>query len=117
MAGVLDGIRVLDLSRGIAGPMATMLLADHGADVVRIEPPGGDPFRSQLGYRAWNRGKRSAVLDLKAPEDLATFRKLAARADVLVELRRRAIPVEDFWTETPSLQDLLEDVLGLGGQS
>ena len=62
MAGVLDGVRILDLSWGIAGPMATMQLADHGADVVRIERPDGDPFRDQLGYRAWNRGKRSAVL-------------------------------------------------------
>ncbi len=85
MAGVLDGIRVLDLSWGIAGPMATMLLADHGAEVTKIEPPGGDPFRSQLGYHAWNRGKRSALLDLKDAEDLEAFRALAARADVLVE--------------------------------
>ncbi len=85
MAGVLDGIRVLDLSWGISGPMATMLLSDHGAEVTKIEPPGGDPFRSQLGYHAWNRGKRSAVLDLKNAEDLELFRRLAARADVLVE--------------------------------
>jgi len=61
---VLEGLRVLDLSWGIAGPMATMLLADHGAAVTRIEPPGGDPFRTQLGYRTWQRGKKSAVLDL-----------------------------------------------------
>ena len=61
MAGVLDGIRVLDLSRGVAGPMATMLLTDHGADVTRIEAPGDDPFRAQVGYHAWNRGKRSAI--------------------------------------------------------
>ena len=50
MAGVLDGIKVLDLSWGISGPMATMLLSDHGAEVTKIEPPGGDPFRSQSGY-------------------------------------------------------------------
>ncbi|MBT39931.1 MAG: CoA transferase [bacterium] len=91
MAGVLDGIRVLDLSWGSSGPIATMLLADHGAEVTKIEPPGGDPFRSQLGYHAWNRGKRSAVVDLKAAEDLAVFRKLAARADVLVESFRPGV--------------------------
>ncbi|MBW2270160.1 MAG: CoA transferase [Deltaproteobacteria bacterium] len=91
MAGVLDGLRVLDLSWGSAGPMATMLLADHGAQVTKIEPPGGDPFRSQLGYHAWGRGKRSAVLDLKDAEDLATFLQLAAAADVLVESFRPGV--------------------------
>ncbi|MGY8737343.1 MAG: CoA transferase, partial [bacterium] len=84
MAGVLDGLLILDLTRGIAGPMATMLLVDHGADVVRIEAPGEDPLRDQPGYKAWNRGKRSAVLDLKDAEDKATFLALAARADVVI---------------------------------
>ena len=85
MAGVLDSIRVLDLSWGIAGPMTTMLLADHGAEVTKIEPPGGDPFRTQLGYRVWQRAKRSAVLDLKESADRETFLVLATHADVLVE--------------------------------
>jgi crotonobetainyl-CoA:carnitine CoA-transferase CaiB-like acyl-CoA transferase len=71
--------------------MATMLLADHGAGVTKIEPPGGDPFRAQLGYHAWNRGKRSAELDLKQQADLATFLKLAAAADVLVESFRPGV--------------------------
>ena len=85
MAGVLDGISVLDLSWGIAGPMVTMLLADHGAAVTKIEPPGGDPFRNQLGYHVWQRGKRSAILDLRAPADRDSFLALARHADVLVE--------------------------------
>lgn len=85
MAGVLDGIRVLDLSWGIAGPMTTMMLADHGAAVTRIEPPEGDPFAGQPGYLGWQRGKRSAVMDLKDADDNALFRRLASRADVLVE--------------------------------
>jgi crotonobetainyl-CoA:carnitine CoA-transferase CaiB-like acyl-CoA transferase len=85
MAGVLEGVRVLDLSWGIAGPMTAMLLADHGAQVTKIEPPGGDPFRAQLGYRVWQRGKRSAILDLKDAADRDVLRTLAAHADVLVE--------------------------------
>ena len=81
MSGVLDKLRVLDLSWGIAGPMVTMTLADHGADVTKIEPPGGDPFRGLSGYRVWGRGKRSAVLDLTDAEDRAAFLALAAHAD------------------------------------
>jgi crotonobetainyl-CoA:carnitine CoA-transferase CaiB-like acyl-CoA transferase len=65
--------------------MAAMLLADSGAEVTKIEPPGGDPFRAQLGYRVWQRGKRSAVLDLKSAADRAVFLALARHADVLVE--------------------------------
>src|SRR5579863_6799099 len=85
MAGVLEDLKVLDLSWGIAGPMTAMLLADQGAAVTKIEPPGGDPFRTQLGYHVWQRGKRSAILDLKAAADRSTFLALAAHADVLVE--------------------------------
>ena len=81
----LDGLRVLDLSWGIAGPMTGMLLADSGADVTKIEPPGGDPFRAQLGYRVWQRGKRSAVLDLKNADDRDAFLALAKHADVVLE--------------------------------
>ncbi len=83
--GVLDGLEVLDLSWGISGPMTGMLLADHGARVTKIEPPGGDPWRHLSGYRVWNRGKRSAVLDLKAVADRDRFKALAAGADVLIE--------------------------------
>ena len=89
MPSVFSGLRVLDLSWGVAGPMAAMVLADEGAQVTKIEPPGGDPFRelgrSRLGYRTWQRGKRSAILDLKDPDDLEAFRRLAAQADVLIE--------------------------------
>lgn len=85
MAAVLSGIRVLDLSWGIAGPMTGMLMADHGADVVKIEPPGGDPYRNQLGYKVWQRGKRSAVFDLKSSPDKAAFLDLVRTADVLIE--------------------------------
>ncbi len=83
--GVLDGITVLDLTWGISGPMAGMLLADHGAQVTKIEPPGGDPFRSLAGYQVWQRGKRSAIVDLAAPAGREAFVSLASRADVVIE--------------------------------
>jgi crotonobetainyl-CoA:carnitine CoA-transferase CaiB-like acyl-CoA transferase len=85
MPGILSGLKVLDLSWGIAGPMTAMLLADHGAQVTRIERPQGDPFPDMLGYKVWHRGKRSAVLDLKDADDKALFLKLAAQVDILVE--------------------------------
>jgi crotonobetainyl-CoA:carnitine CoA-transferase CaiB-like acyl-CoA transferase len=85
MAGVYDKLKVLDLSWGISGPMATMILADNGAEVTKIEPPGGDPFRNQLGYKVWQRGKKSAILDLKNADDKKAFLALASTADILVE--------------------------------
>lgn len=85
MAGVLSEVKVLDLSWGIAGPMTTMLMGDHGARVTKIEPPGGDPFRDQLGYRVWQRGKRRAELDLKDQADRDVLLALVKDADVLVE--------------------------------
>jgi crotonobetainyl-CoA:carnitine CoA-transferase CaiB-like acyl-CoA transferase len=65
--------------------MATMTLSDQGAEVVKVEPPGGDPFRSYGGYTVWNRGKKSVVLDLKNPSDKVAFLMLASSADVLIE--------------------------------
>jgi crotonobetainyl-CoA:carnitine CoA-transferase CaiB-like acyl-CoA transferase len=85
VTGVFEGLRVIDLSRGIAGPMTTMLLADNGALVTRIEAPGDDPFARQAGYRVWNRGKRSAEIDLTTPDGRAALASLAAGADVVVE--------------------------------
>lgn len=90
----LAGIRVLDFTQMMTGPMATMLLADAGADVVKVEQPTGDPFRKSgetgiAGDGAFflgvNRNKRGVVLDLKTPEGQATARKMAAEADVFVE--------------------------------
>lgn len=83
--GVLDGVRVVDLTTGVAGPMATMVLADHGAEVIRVEPAGGDPFRAQPASVVWGRGKQSIVLDLREPADRATLGDLLATVDVLVE--------------------------------
>jgi crotonobetainyl-CoA:carnitine CoA-transferase CaiB-like acyl-CoA transferase len=85
MAGAFEHLRVLDLSWGMAGPMTTMFLADNGADVVRIEPPLGDPFSEQTGYRVWNRGKRSARLDLQTVGGRQQFGQLARASDVVVD--------------------------------
>ncbi|HEY7269735.1 MAG TPA: CoA transferase, partial [Dehalococcoidia bacterium] len=84
MAGALDGIRVIDFGQYIAGPMTGMLLADHGAEVIKVEPPGG-PRWDDPANATYNRGKRSIVLDLKQPADAETARGLVAGADVLVE--------------------------------
>lgn len=93
MTGPLEGIRVLDLSAVLSGPIAAGMLADQGADVVKIESPEGDTSR-RIGPRkadisamflAANRGKRSLVLDLKQPAAQQIVRELAQRADVLVE--------------------------------
>src|SRR5450432_3537437 len=83
--GILADLDVLDLSWGIAGPMIGMLLADQGARVTRIEPPGGDPFGELAGSRVWLRGKRRATLDLKSDGDRDVFLELARRADVVIE--------------------------------
>ena len=91
MTGILSGLKVLDLSRGIAGPMTTMLMADHQAHVTRIEPPGGDPFADHPGYRVWQRGKGALSLDLKDAGGLAAFLRLVDTADVLVESFRPGV--------------------------
>src|SRR5437868_5608212 len=91
MPGALHGGRVLDLSWGIAGPLGTLLLAEQGADVIKVEPPGGDPFREYSGYAVWNRSRRSVTVDLKQPAGADAFRKLAADADVLVETFRPGV--------------------------
>src|SRR5688572_6934461 len=85
MGGVWEGLEVLDLSWGVSGPLAGMFAADSGARVTKIEPPGGDPFRSLSGARVWNRGKRSAVLDLKDAADRDRLLALARTADVVIE--------------------------------
>src|SRR5438045_2240591 len=85
ISGPLEVLRVTDLSRGSAGPVATMMLADYGAEVVRIEAPGGDPSARYVGSRAWGRGKRSVCLDLKEAGARDQLERLLDTADVLVE--------------------------------
>ncbi len=84
-SGPLTGVRVLDLSWGVAGPVGVLLLAELGADVIKVEPPGGDPFRRQPAYHVWNRSRRSVVIDLKADRGREAFLRLCREADVVVE--------------------------------
>jgi crotonobetainyl-CoA:carnitine CoA-transferase CaiB-like acyl-CoA transferase len=92
-AGALAGVRVVDLTRYIPGPYATMTLADLGADVVKIEPREGDPIRAfppavgeeSAAHAGLNRGKRSVAVDLRTEEGASVVRKLAGQADVFVE--------------------------------
>ncbi len=95
----LEGVRVLDLSLFLPGPHLTMMMADHGADVIKIEPPSGEPVREvglkQAGVSTWfrntHRGKRCIVLDLKSSEGKAAFAKLVEWADVVVEAFRPGV--------------------------
>ena len=91
MAGALDGVRILDLSWGVAGPLGVLLLAEQGADVIKVEPPGGDPFRDYTGTHVWGRSRRSVTVDLKSGAGVNAFTKLAGTADVLVESFRPGV--------------------------
>jgi len=98
--GPLAGVRVLDLSAYIAGPYGCTLLADQGADVIKVEPPTGDNLRKypstldaeSRAFLGVNRGKRGLVLDLKNPDALAVLHELARQADVLVHNFRPSVP-------------------------
>lgn len=83
----MSGCRVLDLSLLLPGPYCTWLLACFGAEVVKVEPPGGDPVRAMnpAMFAMYNRGKRSVMMDLKSPADREAFLSMVAQADVVVE--------------------------------
>ncbi len=100
--GILEGIRVLDLSRILAGPACTQLLGDYGADVIKVERPGGGddtrswgppyvvgdeglPTGESAYYLSANRNKRSVAIDISTPEGAETVRKMARHCDVLIE--------------------------------
>lgn len=85
MAGPCTGLTVVDFSLGMPGALCTLVLADYGAEVIKVEPPGGDPYRCQPAWISWNRGKQGIVLDLSTPEGRAHALDLAGTADVLVE--------------------------------
>lgn len=129
----LAGVRVLDLSRALAGPYCTMMLADAGADVLKVEPPSGDDSRGWLPmaerdgaresayFMSANRGKRSLRLDLKSPDGAARLRELVTRADVLVEnyrpglLDRLGLGLAGLRESNPQLVTLSITGFGSGG--
>jgi crotonobetainyl-CoA:carnitine CoA-transferase CaiB-like acyl-CoA transferase len=101
-APMLEGVRVVDLTSVVFGPYCTQILADLGAEVIKVEPPTGDQYRysgkaaktpgMSPGHMSINRGKRSVVLDLKQPSDLEQMRELVASADVFIHnVRLKAI--------------------------
>jgi crotonobetainyl-CoA:carnitine CoA-transferase CaiB-like acyl-CoA transferase len=99
MTRALDGVRILDVTQVMAGPFCAMLLCDMGADVIKVEPPGGDSTRRMPGavgtdspsFNAVNRGKRAVVLDLTHAEGRDAARRLALASDVLVENYRPGV--------------------------
>jgi crotonobetainyl-CoA:carnitine CoA-transferase CaiB-like acyl-CoA transferase len=117
-AGPLDGLRVLDFSNGPAGAQASQTLADFGAEVVHVEPPGGTPLRSAPGYPFIARGKKSVVLDLGADDDRALARRLALGADIVIEtfrpgvMERFGLGYDDLKADNPRL--IFGSVTGFG---
>src|SRR5512140_3073154 len=114
---LLSGIRVLDLSLQLPGPFCTMMMADHGADVVKIDEPEArarNPFAAVVPVTApldryLNRGKKSVTLNLKSSEGREIFRKMAATADVVVEgfrpgvVKRLGVEYETLSAANPAL--------------
>ena len=125
MSRALQGVKVLDLSRVFSGPWAAQMLADFGADVIKVERPGrgddvrhqgypmpdrhGEPSRQTSSFVAMNRGKKSLTIDISRPEGQALVRQLAARADIVIEnfkagdLRRYGLDYEALFAVNPRL--------------
>ena len=115
MALALSGIRVVEQGTFITGPCAGMMLADLGADVIKVESPAGDPYRSYQGgqfsphFQAYNRNKRSVALDMNAAADRALFDELVRNADVYIQnfrpgtAERLGASVERLQTLNPKL--------------
>lgn len=100
MSGILDGIRVVDMSRYISGPYCAMMLADMGAEVIKVEKPGegeiyrvGGPWKDgvSLVFQAMNRNKKSVTADTRSPEGLQLIKELILHSDVLIENFRAGV--------------------------
>jgi len=114
----LEGVRILDFTRAQQGPFATMLLCDMGAEVIKVEPPGGEQGRQNgLGpdgfssyFEGHNRGKRSITLDLRVPEAIEVVRRLVPSCDVVVENFRPGV-IEAMGLGYDDLRGLREDII------
>jgi crotonobetainyl-CoA:carnitine CoA-transferase CaiB-like acyl-CoA transferase len=124
--GALTGVVVLDVSQVMAGPFCAMQMADLGADVIKVEPPSGDPTRhmpgasgsDSPGFNALNRGKRGITLDLKRPEAQHAFVRLARNADVVIENYRpgvmAAFGLDYAWLSVENPRLIYASVSGYG---
>ena len=119
MSGPLEGIRVVELTSTVSGPFAGMILADQGADVVKVEPPGiGDLARYMGGVRSGmgamfsviNRNKRSVVLDLKEKKEFKVLQDLIRSADVLIENYRPGI-VKKLGIDYESIRSINQSII------
>jgi len=114
-----QGLKVLDCSQGLVGPMAAMLLADFGAEVLKIEPPGGDRMASKPGYQMWNRNKRRLTLDLDSAAGREQLEQLLAAADLAVfdfsPKRMQALDLMDVSDRHPRLVRLWTPAYGTSG--
>ncbi|HJU17954.1 MAG TPA: CoA transferase [Stellaceae bacterium] len=118
MTGAFDGLRVLDFTTTIAGPHCTRMLADLGAEIVKIEPPEGDMMRTRpplrngasTSFGQLNAGKKSVVLDLKSPRAVAAVRRLVATSDVVVENFRPGV-MRRFGLDYAALREVKPDLI------
>jgi len=120
MAGALSGIKVLDLSRVLAGPYCTMILGDLGAEVIKLEAPGsgddtrrwGPPFQEEVSayYLCTNRNKKSIEIDLKSPDGLEKTKKLAREADIIIH-NFKVGTMEKFGLDYETLSELNEKII------
>ena len=110
----LEGIRVVEFTHMVMGPTCGMILADLGAEVIKIEPPGGDKTRNLPGlgigfFRSFNRNKKSVILDIQTPEGLESARELIEQSDVLIEnfrpglMNKLGLGYEDLKNDFPRL--------------
>jgi crotonobetainyl-CoA:carnitine CoA-transferase CaiB-like acyl-CoA transferase len=121
MSGPLAGLKVVDAATLYAGPFVSTMLADHGANVIKVEPPGGDPYRHRSLWPVLARNKRSITLDLRSDEGCALLRDLAARVAVLVlnmlprQLEQRGLTWKRLSAVNPGLVLVCLTGFGLDG--